>query len=521
MRVAHTFWIALLAAVSIVAIPSKAIATDQMPLLKDKCGGCHYSEETDSYTRIFDARRTPEGWQMTLLRMRRDHGVELSNQERLDLIAFLAEKQGISVAETAGYRYALEREPVSVDQAPEAELMEICGRCHSFARVALQRRSKDDWLKLVHFHLATWATTEYQALARDRDWFGIATSSVTDRLAELYPLGEAPGPATADFTGEWVVAGKQPGAGDFWGSMNVSTGAGGRYDVKASLEFANGDSMQQSGSAMVYADGEWRATLKSGDNSVRQVLAYSAGEGTMDGRWYIKGQDNLGGQMSAIKASAPTAVQAISPGYIKRGADQRVTVIGAGLDQGDLDFGSGMSVSIVSRSGNKIVADVKAAGSAEIGQRSVKVGSSGSGSLVVYDRVDAVKVSPDVEIARVGGGPVEKLTAQFDAIGYMAGADGKAGTEDDIEIGAMPADWKADNFDEFAAGLKDAEFAGSIDSRGLFTPNLGGPNPKRFMTANNAGNLKVTATVSDGSNTVEGSAQLYVTVQRFIDAQIR
>ena len=120
MRVAHTFWIALLAAVSIIAIPSKAIATDQMPLLKDKCGGCHYSEETDSYTRIFDARRTPEGWQMTLLRMRRDHGVELSNQERLDLIAFLSEKQGISVAETAGYRYALEREPVSVDQAPEA-----------------------------------------------------------------------------------------------------------------------------------------------------------------------------------------------------------------------------------------------------------------------------------------------------------------------------------------------------------------------------------------------------------------
>ena len=458
---------------------------------------------------------------MTLLRMRRNHAVELNDQERLDLVAFLSEKQGISVAETAGYRYALEREPASIDDAPDAALMEMCGRCHSFARVALQRRSKDDWLKLVHFHLATWATTEYQALGRDRDWFGIATTTVTDRLAELYPLGQAPAPVTSDFTGEWVFAGRQPGVGDFWGRMNVSAGSGSRYDVKTTMEFANGDSMQQAGSSRVYADGEWRATLKGGSQSIRQVLAFSSADGSMAGRWYIKGQDNLGGRMKAVKASAPTSIQAISPGYIKRNAGQRVTIIGTGLDRGAIDFGSGVSVDVVSRGRNKIVADAQAAGSAEIGPHSVTVGSSGRGNLVVYDRVDAVKVTPQVEIARIGGGPIEKLTAQFDAVGYMAGADGKPGTEDDIKIGVMPADWKADNFDEYAAALKDAEFAGSIDGRGLFTPNLGGPNPKRVMTANNAGNIKVTASVTDGSNRVDGSAQLYVTVQRFIDAQIR
>lgn len=521
MRVVHINWMALLGAISIFALPSGAFAADQMALIKDKCGGCHYSQETGVYTRIFDGRRTPEGWQMTLLRMRRNHDVDLSNQERLDLIAFLSDRQGIGVAETQGYRYALEREPVAVDEAPDGELMEICGRCHSFARVALQRRTRDDWLKLVHFHLGTWATTEYQALARDRDWFGIATTSVVDRLAGLYPLGIGPESIAEDFSGEWIVSGRQPGVGDFWGSMNVSTASKGRYDVSAKLEFANGDSLQQSGSAGVYADGEWRATLKGAGNTVRQVLAFSADDGSMSGRWYIKGRDNIGGRMKAVRSSALASVQLISPGYIKAGSGQRVTVIGTGLDQGGIDFGEGVSVEVVSRSGDKIVADVKAAGSAKLGQRSVKVGSSAGGSLVVYNRVDAVRVTPEVEIARVGGGPIEKLTAQFDAVGYMAGPDGNAGTDDDIEIGAMPADWKADNFDEYAAALKDAEFAGTIDGRGLFTPNIGGPNPKRFMTANNAGNMKVTATVTDGTNTVEGSAQLYVTVQRFIDAQIR
>lgn len=41
------------------------------------------------------------------------------------------------------------------------------------------------------------------------------------------------------------------------------------------------------------------------------------------------------------------------------------------------------------------------------------------------------------------------------------------------------------------------------------------------MNTNNAGNLAVIGTVDDDGNKVEGRAQLFVTVQRFVDALIR
>lgn len=512
---------AIAAAMAMVALPSVASEIDAKNLLKQKCGTCHYVEKTDSYERIFDARRTPEGWQMTLLRMQRNHGVKINNNERLALIDYLSEEQGLSVAETKGYRYILERDPVSVDVGIDQEMTEMCSRCHSYARVALQRRTEEDWMKLVNFHLAQFVTAEYQALARDRDWFGIATTSVVKKLAENYPLGEAPAKTTAAFVGDWILAGHSPGRGDFNGAMAVSKGENGRYNVTSTMNFANGEVMTHSGTGKVYGDGEWRATLKGTDITSRQVMALAKDGVSLSGRWYKKGQDNVGGQLNAVRADASARVIQISPSYIKPGESKRLVMTGVGMS-GDVSLGSGMTAKIVEQTANSVVMDVTADASATLGARTVSVGkATHADSLVVFDAVDHVKVSPDVEIARVGGGAIPKVPAQFEAIAYMDGADGKAGTEDDVKIGVMPANWSVDNFDEGAAAFEDAKFAGTIDNTGQFTPNLGGPNPKRIMTANNAGNLAVTAHVKDGDKVVEGKAQLYVTVQRFVDAQIR
>ena len=69
--------------------------------------------------------------------------------------------------------------------------------------------------------------------------------------------------------------------------------------------------------------------------------------------------------------------------------------------------------------------------------------------------------------------------------------------------------------------MEDAKFAGTIDAAGLFTPGDAGPNPERPMSTNNAGNLKVIATVEDGGESLTGEAHLYATVQRFVDTPIR
>jgi quinohemoprotein amine dehydrogenase len=77
------------------------------------------------------------------------------------------------------------------------------------------------------------------------------------------------------------------------------------------------------------------------------------------------------------------------------------------------------------------------------------------------------------------------------------------------------------NFDDVAAEFDDAAFAGKIRANGLFLPAEAGPNPERPYDTNNAGNLKVIATVEDGGQTVTAEGQLLVTVQRWNDPPIR
>ena len=105
--------------------------------------------------------------------------------------------------------YAIGRaEPVAVDEGPNTQMTQTCGRCHSYARVALQRRTPEDWAHLVNFHLGQFPTLEYQALARDRDWWSIAQAEVIPFLAKTYPLGEAPAAFAGDASGDYVLAGR-------------------------------------------------------------------------------------------------------------------------------------------------------------------------------------------------------------------------------------------------------------------------------------------------------------------------
>jgi quinohemoprotein amine dehydrogenase len=150
-------------------------------------------------------------------------------------------------------------------------------------------------------------------------------------------------------------------------------------------------------------------------------------------------------------------------------------------------------------------------------------GTHADGLLTVYQAIDFVIVEPSYNIARVGGagGPIPPVPAQFEAVAWLQGPDGQAGTDDDVEIGAMPAEWSVQNFDEVAQELDDAAFAGKMQSDGLFLPAEAGLNPKRPYNTNNAGNLRVIATVQDDGQTVTGEGQLLVTLQRWNDPPIR
>ena len=503
-----------LAAGLAATLPARAMSGEEV--IENTCSSCHVQNPDGKWERIDAVRKTPEGWDMTVTRMMRNHGVVLSPEDRATVVRYLSDSRGLTLAETSDRRYILEREPVAVDEGPNPQMSQTCGRCHSYARVALQRRTPEDWAHLVNFHLGQFPTLEYQALARDRDWWSIAQAEVIPFLAKTYPLGETPAAFAGDASGDYVLAGRQPGVGDYTGKL-VLTRKGGEYEVAMVLDFADG-SRSFKGSGRILGTGEWRATLSDGTTTIRQVASIDAA-GRLSGRWYQADSDVIGGRIEAARAGDAAQVLAAFPRRLKLGEETRVTLAGTGL-AGDLTLPEGVTGSVESSKDGITVLKLTASGA----PGPVKIGLGGESlDLVAYAKPDRISIVPDMAMARIGGndGPIAKTPAQFEAMGWLNGPDGQPATGDDIALGVFPAKWRTDNFNEEAVKMQDAKFAGSISESGLFTPAEAGPNPERPMMTNNAGNLKVIATVDAGDVPLTAEAHLYATVQRFVDAPIR
>jgi quinohemoprotein amine dehydrogenase len=200
-----------------------------------------------------------------------------------------------------------------------------------------------------------------------------------------------------------------------------------------------------------------------------------------------------------------------------------VTVVGTGLSK-EVSLGDGVTVKkVVSASPTRVVVTVDVADKAAAGYRDAKAGSAASARLfAVYAAVDYIKVMPSPAMSRTGGlGYAVKQLVQFDAMAVSKGADGAAGTGDDIEIGRVPAAWKvvelaSTNVDH------DAEFVGTIDRNGLFTPGDDGPNPKRFMQENNIGDVWVTASyAAPGGGTLSARGYLLATIPLYVQRPVQ
>lgn len=509
-----------------LAVPAGAQESGEA-LLNSRCSGCHERMADGKLSRVGEIRKTPEGWDMNIARMMVVHGVEVTSEERAALVKYLSDTQGLAPVETRDWRYILERKPAVFENIPDEELGVICARCHSYARTALQRRNEADWVKHAHFHLGQWPTTEYQALGRDRNWWEIASTVVPKKLAKLYPYeskawNEWKDRPTADLSGVWRVIGNRPGKGSFEGTVALTAKGGDNYSVSMNIDYSDGSSAKGSGAAILYTGYEWRASVDLSGEEVLQVMALSASSGEMSGRWFLADQDAISGEMQAVRsgAGAPARVLAVTPPYIKVGDTAQLAIHGVNL--GDkISLGKGVTVnSVVSGSADTIVVSATASGNP--GEHTVAAGAAqGPEALTVYDKVDSVMVEPGFNIARVGGGAIPPVPAQFEAVAYMNGPDGTAGTADDIRIGAMPAKWSVANHGDFAEALNDVKYTGKITPAGLFEPASAGLNPERPFSTNNVGDLSVIASVDAGGQAMEGSGQLIVTVQRWNDPPIR
>ncbi len=136
--------------------------------------------------------------------------------------------------------------------------------------------------------------------------------------------------------------------------------------------------------------------------------------------------------------------------------------------------------------------------------------------------MDYLKVTPEAALARLGGdekSPHPRGYQQLEAVAYQRGEDGKLHTPDDIELGPIDVNWSIEEF--YAVfGDDDKEFVGSLDSNGLFTPNIDGPNPQRKFSRNNYGDVWVVATAKNEKDKegkpLVGKSYLVVTVPTYI-----
>ncbi len=522
--------LSLLAALVALAAPQDSRATtDGKALLDARCAACHDRTSDGRLSRISDQRKTPEAWDMTLVRMMQMHGVEMTADERAAMVKYLADSQGLAPAEAAPFRYILEREPGVFEEPASEDLGVMCARCHSYARVALQRRTEEEWRKLSHFHLGQYPTAEYQALGRDRNWWEIASGQMPGELVKLFPLETAEWDAwkdrpTPDLAGSWRFVGSHPGRGDYHGSITLKSDGNDRYSYEAVMTYADGSSASGQGQGILYTGYEWRGRTVINGSASLQVLALSEDGSTMTGRSFFEDRDSIGGRLTLVRADGGGQILDVVPAYLRAGESGQIAIQGVGLG-GDVDLGAGVTIeNVVSSGPETVVVQARADDDAPVGPRAVSVGDVGTAGLfTVYEQIDRLTVEPGYAIARVGDaeGPLLPVPAQFEAIGWLDGPDGKAGTGDDVRIGVVPAGWSTDNFDATAATMDDVNFAGTIGGDGLFMPAGAGPNPKRPYQTNNGGNLKVIAKVEDGERTIEAEAQLIVTMQRWNDPPIR
>ena len=205
---------------------------------------------------------------------------------------------------------------------------------------------------------------------------------------------------------------------------------------------------------------------------------------------------------------------------IKKGETTTLTITGLGLSSA-LNLPSSLVVNkIISQNTNRIVVNVTAKDNAPIGYVDIQLGESIlTKQLAIYKQVNALAVVPSYGVSRVGGngGSTPKTNALFRAVGTDYGKDGIANTKDDINLGYIEdVTWAVVPRDEIAKKDEDVKFAGQMNSNtGEFSPAAAGPNPERYRSTNNAGNLNVVAKLTENGHEISGIGRLLVTLQRW------
>jgi quinohemoprotein amine dehydrogenase len=489
------------------------------PLVKAKCGTCHAVDQRGNMERVSWERSTPEGWQEVLKQMILGNGVSLTPTEARAMVKYLSTSHGLAPEEARTVMYDAERRIHDETKLADENIRTACAKCHAMARPLSWRRSLDDWKQLADTHLARYKAQPNQEalafLAKNAPLHTPEWIAWTARPREL------------NLTGRWLVSAYIPGRGKYYGEMEINPAGDGEFSTTVHMKSVrDGSEIVRSGRSVVYAGYAWRGRSKGSasassapddlSSEAREVMWIAPDQSKAEGRWFWGQYQEFGIDVKLQRPSSDAALLAVDRASLKIGTQaNRIRLIAnnvpAQVNPADLNFGPGVKVRrIVSRTPSEVVAEVDVAADAPLGSRDVTFQRSVIASAIaIYDRVDYVKVTPDSSLAAFGDQRHARGYQQFEAIGYYRGADGRAHTTDDVELGPVDVTWSIEIF--YALEGSSTDFVGKVDSNGFFTPAA--------QSANNNYDLWIIATARNekGKNgrPLVGKGFLVVTVPTY------
>jgi len=553
-------------------------------LTLDKCGGCHPRDASGMMRRISYMRTTPEVWEQAIKRMIRLNGLVIKPEEAREILRYLSNNNGLAPEEAKTAFWEAEHRMFrdQSDKIPSDALQHTCNYCHTIGRVLTQRRTRDDYEKLINMHLGLFPGAENTLRPRRPTGPQFETPVAFSAPTGGNPAVAAPAPAAANtnlradgkdpadvaidylskeqplmtpewaawkavmrspkLEGSWMLTGYQQGKGRIFGTLTITPGpTPDDFVTKVDIEYATtGATLSRTGKGIVYTGYSWRgrSTAPAGtaaptDPSAaptewREALLVSRDGNTMDGRWFWGGYDEFGIDAHLARIGTTPMLAGVSTFALQSPSSGDVKVYGANfpadMKAADFDLGTGITVTRVTRrSASQATIAVQVAANLPVGIRDVSLSrSTEERAIAVYDKIAYIKTVPDASMARLGGVVAAKQYAQFEAIAYAAGADGKPETADDIPLGPVPVKWSMSEFLS-TPDDDDVKFVGTVNpTNGMFTPNVEGPNPERKKQANNFGvdnygDVWVDAEYdAPGGKTMKARSYLVVTIPVYV-----
>lgn len=524
-------------------------------LVRARCGSCHRPDAQNRLSRISYRRATPENWERTVKRMMSLNHVSLAPADARAIVKYLSDHNGLAPEEARPASFDVERRLIDYTYSGDKDTAELCSGCHSLGRVIAERRTPEEWGLLISMHRGYYPLVDNQPIAGGQGFRRsrpVSTEPGPDgrppdtrqpmekaiaHLSKAFPL------VTPEWTawtaamqppklaGRWALSGYIVGKGPVFGEVVVSSDPSAEDSFTTETRYTvakTGEAVTLKGKGLVYSGFQWRGrTNAPGKESDvwREVMFIERTRAEMSGRWFTGAYDETGIDVKLTRLADGPAVLGAGTAGLKVGSTEReLKIFGAnfpaGLKPEDIVLGQGVKVTrVVSSTPTVFTVLVDVAPDARVGPRDIFVaGVVRASGLVVYEKVDGIRVLPRAGLARVGGNVFPKQYQQFEAVAFANGPDGTPDTADDWPLGVIDAKWSVE---EYTATFDDDDlkFVGSIDAAGLFTPNVDGPNAERSGNRNNVGDVWVIAeaTPEGASKPIRARAHLLVTVPIYMN----